>query len=211
MSRLISLRELEEGVVIKEVIKVLEAGLVVAIPTETYYGLAADPFNPQALKRLFALKRRPPEKPVLLLLGSLEQLDLLATSIPPWAEELISRFWPGPLTLVFQARKDLLPWLTGDTGKVALRLTSHPLARKIALAFGPVTGTSANLSGQPPARSAQEVAESLAPDLIVDAGPTEGGAPSTIVDVTVFPPKILRPGKVSREELKAALGEEDPQ
>lgn len=182
----------------------LKKGQIVAIPTETYYGLATNPFAPEALQRLFQLKGRPLKKPVPILIARQEQLWLLAREISPLHRIFMERFWPGPLTLIFFARPDLPSLVTGGTGKVAVRLTSHPLAQELAALFGPITGTSANLSGNPPAIEAKEILDSLPEvDLILDAGPCPGGAPSTILDLTVDPPEVLRPGKITQEEIQA--------
>ncbi len=190
--------------VIKAAVSVLKSGGVVALPTETYYGLAVDPFSESAVQRLFRLKKRPQEKPILLLLGSWEMLALVVAEIPLWAQRLMQRFWPGPLTLVFKARKDLPASLTAGTGTVAVRLSSHPLPTYLSQSFSkPITGTSANLSGAPPATSAIEVKRIFPEvDLILDGGETPGGAPSTIVSVTEFPPRLLRPGKIPWTEIQ---------
>jgi len=163
---------------------VLRQGGVVAFPTETYYGLAVDPFNPAALARLFALKQRPKGKAVLVLINDPAQLDLLVRQIPPPFPSLMARFWPGPLTLVFPARSDLSELLTGATGTVGVRISPHPAANRLLTAFGaPLTATSANLSGRAPATTAAQVAAwfGAAVDYVVDGGPTPGGKGSTLV------------------------------
>jgi len=184
---------------------------IVAIPTETFYGLAAYPFSEKALKRIFALKNRPPEKPLLLLIGELQMLGQVVKEIPPLAQRLVSKFWPGPLTLIFTAKKNLPLALTAGTGTVAVRLSPHPVPREISLSLGaPITGTSANLSGAPPARTALEVAQNLPDiDLILDAGPTPGEKASTILDVTGPSPRLIRKGIISWEEIKAYLETKD--
>ncbi|OAQ21035.1 L-threonylcarbamoyladenylate synthase [Thermosulfurimonas dismutans] len=186
-----------------EAVKILSSGGVVAFPTETFYGLAVDPFSESAVKRLYALKKREPGKPVILLIGDLEDLKQLVTEIPKIAQELAARFWPGPLTLVFRARPEVPPWITGGTETIAVRLSSHPVARKLPQLFGkPITGTSANPSGQPPARTAEEV-EGYFPriDLVLDGGPSPGERPSTLVSVVEGKPVLLRPGVIPWEEV----------
>ncbi len=208
MARLLRWQEKEET--IKEVLSALKEGLVVAIPTETFYGLAVDPKNEEALRRLFHLKRRPEEKPVLLLIGDLKDLEDLVSNVPPLAKRLMRRFWPGPLTLVLPSREGLPRFLTAGTGKIAVRLSPHPVVRCLTQRFGPLTGTSANPSGTPPARSASEVKRLLpGVDLIVDAGKTGGKRPSTILEVSGDTPRLLREGEISWTELERVLREED--
>jgi L-threonylcarbamoyladenylate synthase len=193
---------------LEEACRVLGEGGLVAFPTESFYGLAADPRQEEAVRRLFALKRRSPERPVLLLLPSKESAVEYAADIPPVAEQLTERFWPGGLTLVLEARDSVSPLLTAGTGTIGLRLSSHSLATALARRFGTaVTGTSANPSGRPPACTAAEAAAYLAcePVLILDGGPAPGGAGSTILDVTSDPPRILREGQIPREALAACL------
>lgn len=177
------LRQLTESALVRAC-DLLRAGGLVAFPTETYYGLAVDPFNQAALERLFFLKRREPGKPVLLIVADSGQLAGLAAEIPPPFPPLMARFWPGPLTLVFPGVPDLPALLTGGTGTIGARVSSHPAARRLVEAFGrPLTATSANLSGFPAAVTAAEVAAQLGPgvDLIIDGGKTPGGLGSTVV------------------------------
>jgi L-threonylcarbamoyladenylate synthase len=198
---------------LEEASRVLHAGGLVAFPTESFYGLAADPRRDDALRRLFALKRRSPDQPLLLLLPSRESAAEYAARVPAAAERLMDRFWPGGLTLVLEALPSVSPLLTAGTGTIGLRLSSHPLATALARRFGTaVTGTSANPSGRPPACSAREAAASLACEtvLILDGGPTPGGAGSTVLDVTADPSRVLREGQVSREALAACLSPEIP-
>lgn len=178
---------------------VIRDGGVVAFPTETYYGLAVDPFNRQALSRLFALKRRPPDKPVLTLVENREHLPLLARQVPDLYLPLMDAFWPGPLTLVFEALPTLPVILTGYTGTVGVRISSHPLARQLVAAAGqPLTATSANYSGQPPAVTPDEVVEQIGPDVdfVIDGGIAPGGKGSTIVGLADGHLTELRPGVI---------------
>ncbi|NPA49586.1 MAG: threonylcarbamoyl-AMP synthase, partial [Thermodesulfobacteria bacterium] len=210
MAKIISLAENQEEA-LRAALKALKEGKVVVIPTETFYGLAVDCQNEEALKRLFALKRRPEEKPVLLLVGDLAQLEEVVREITPLARKLIAAFWPGPLTLVLEARPGLSSFLTAGTGKVAVRLSSHPVPRRLALSFGrPITGTSANLSGKPPARSVAEVLAQLpGVDLVLDAGVLPARAPSTIVDASGEAPVLLREGEIPWAEILGATGDTD--
>lgn len=190
---------------LKRAKEVLLQGGLVACPTETFYGLAVDATNEEAIRRLFALKKRAAEHPILLLIPSVELISEYVIRIPPVAHHLIKEFWPGGLTLVFEASERISPLLTAGTGKIGLRLSNHPLATALAQAIGaPVTGTSANISGTPPCCSANEVLVSFREDidLIIDGGETTGGIGSTILDVTVDPPQILRNGMVQRRRLE---------
>ncbi len=183
---------------------ILLAGGVVAFSTETFYGLAVDVRNEAAIKRLFAIKNRPAGRPVLMLIAGVELLDHYVAAIPPTSLRLINEFWPGGLTLVFKAGPRVSPLLTGGTQKIGIRFSSHPVATALARAIGaPISGTSANKSDQPSCRNAQEVVDSCGKgiDLILDAGETPGKAASTVLDVTSSPPKILREGIISREQL----------
>ena len=165
---------------------VLRRGGLVGFPTETYYGLAADPFNPDAVAALFTVKQRPRHKPILTLIGGLEQLSLLVAEVPDAFVPLMERFWPGPLTLLFPAKAGLPPGLTAGGGTIGVRMSPHPAAVELISAFGgPVTATSANRSGRSAATTAEELRASLgdALDMIIDGGTTPGGPPSTIVGV----------------------------
>jgi L-threonylcarbamoyladenylate synthase len=187
---------------------ILVSGGVVAYPTESFYGLAVDPANTKAIRRLYLIKKRESESPILLIIASLKQLEGLVGSLPPIAQKLTDAFWPGGLTLVFEANPMVSPLLTAGKGKIGIRLSSHPVATSLARALGrPITGTSANTSGSPACRNAKEVLKSLggAVDLILDGGETPGGLGSTILDVTVDPPRVLREGMISREQLESFL------
>jgi L-threonylcarbamoyladenylate synthase len=189
---------------IRGVAEVILRGGVAAFPTETFYGLGADARNEEALGKIFQIKGREDNKPLLVLIADREWLPGLAGRIPPVAGRLMERFWPGPLTLVFEARPGLSALLTAGTGTVGVRLSPHPVAQGLVAAVGrPVTATSANLSGQPSASVASEVSRALGDrvDAILDGGPTAGGLGSTVVDVSGPSLKILRQGALSRAEL----------
>ncbi|WP_339133637.1 MAG: L-threonylcarbamoyladenylate synthase [Candidatus Electrothrix sp. GW3-4] len=169
---------------LSEAARLLRQGGLIAFPTETYYGLGVDPFNAEALQRLFAVKQRQPDKAVLLLVAGQEQVSQLAAEIPAVLQKLMNHFWPGPLTLVFPGQASLPFLLTGGTGTVGIRQSPHPLAACLLSAFDcPITATSANRSGAPPATTAAEIQKSFgsAIDLILDGGTTPGGAGSTLV------------------------------
>lgn len=186
--------------------RVIESGGIVALPTETYYGLGVDPCDPRAVERLASVKGRPDGKPILVLIGQRTQLPSLVREIPPLATVLMDLFWPGPLTILFPALPTLPPHLTGGTDTVGVRLTScEPLARLLE-AVGPLTGTSANRAGGPPARTASEVQDTLGDEieLILDGGRTPGGPPSTIVDGRKAV-GVIREGAIARQTLADVL------
>lgn len=165
-------------------VRVIHEGGVVAFPTETYYGLAVDPFNSAALARLFELKNRSFDKAVLVLVHDQGQLPQLVEQVPSVFRPLLDVFWPGPLTLVFPARPELSPLLTGGTGTIGVRVSSHAVAARLLSSLGtPVTATSANISGREPATNAAQVKAQFgsAVDFILDGGETPGGKGSTLV------------------------------
>ncbi len=187
---------------------VIRRGGVVAFPTETFYGLAVDPFNDQALDRLFRLKERSRDKPVLVLIDKIESLCRLVKETPDHYRSLIARFWPGPMTLVFAGLAQLPGLLTDSDGTVGVRLSSHPVARRLAKAVGGVvTGTSANPSGQPPAVTASQVKEMFPAgiDLIIDGGLVPGGSGSTIIGIEAGVLKLIRDGGIPFADIIAKI------
>ncbi|MBU0682627.1 MAG: threonylcarbamoyl-AMP synthase [Proteobacteria bacterium] len=188
---------------VQEAATIIKQGGVVAFPTETYYGLAVDPFNETALDKLFRLKKRPENKPLLTLIRGLDQLLTLAESVPPCFLPLI-KLWPAPLTLVFPASKALSGRLTAGTHTIGVRISPHPVAmRLVELCGQPITATSANLSGVLAANSAREVAVQFprGVDYILDGGMTPGGAGSTLVGCVDGRPVLLRSGILAPESL----------
>ena len=186
--------------------RVLGEGGVIALPTESFYGLGVAPFDEQALAKLRLVKGRSEGKPILVLIGDEAQLGPFVRSIPHAAHVLITAFWPGPLTIVFPAAVGLSDAVTAGTDSVGIRLSAwHPL-RDLLRRLGPVTGTSANREGIPPPTTAKEVQDSLgdALDLIIDAGPTPGGRPSTVIDVRGSI-RIIRDGAIERGAIVAQL------
>jgi L-threonylcarbamoyladenylate synthase len=183
-------------------------GKVVAFPTETFYGLAVDARDAEALQKIFRVKQREEDKPLLLLVADQTWLPGLVNNIPPRAGPLMEKFWPGPLTLVFEASAHLPPLLTANTGKIGLRISSHPVAQALVRVVGrAITATSANLSGQPSASEAREVFQSLGKKIeaILDGGKTPGGLGSTVVDVSGVSPRIIRQGAIPQVELAPFL------
>ncbi|MDE0467341.1 MAG: L-threonylcarbamoyladenylate synthase [Candidatus Poribacteria bacterium] len=186
-----------------EAVECLRSGGIIAIPTDTVYGLGADPFNASAVQKLYTFKGRPDGKPIPLILGSVEDIHSVAQNLPEFFFHLTDRFWPGGLTIVVES-KDLLPVLTAGGNTVGIRIPDNPLLLKILQAFGgPMAITSANLSGEPPATSVQEIGEELSSriDVIVDGGKTPGPVPSTVYDISVSPPIVRRQGVISEETL----------
>ena len=184
----------------------MHAGGIAAIPTETYYGLGVNPFDQAAIDRLIAIKGRSEDKPILVVIGEPAQLHGLVASVPPAAQALMDAFWPGPLTIVFPADTRLPENVTAGTGTIGVRLTScEPLA-DLLQQVGPLTGTSANRSGAPAVCTAAEVDQALGNDvtLILDAGATPGGSPSSIVSVCDGV-ELLREGAIDRIRIQRTL------
>ena len=193
-----------EPEIIAEAAAVIKRGGVVAFPTRCLYGLGADALNIEAVERVMKIKQRPEQNPILVLIDSKQQLASLVMHIPPAAEAIMETFWPGRVTLVFEARNSLPEQLTAQTGKIGVRLPGHPVAFSLVQHVkGCLTGTSANISGQPGCHRAKDLDPTVAGqlDLILDAGTLMGGVGSTVVDVTVDPPRILREGQVAANEI----------
>lgn len=189
----------------------IRAGELVVLPTDTVYGLAADAFDPAAVRRLLAAKGRGREMPPPVLVSSVATLDALAATVPPWAADLVAHHWPGPLTIIVREQTSL-QWDLGDTrGTVAVRMPHDPVALALLERTGPLAVSSANLTGRPAATDADQAAEMLADrvSVILDSGPTLDDRPSTIVDCTGPQPRVLRVGAVPVEELRTLLAASD--
>lgn len=188
----------------------LISGNVIAYPTETFYGIGARYDSEDALNRIYLLKDRPHDKAMPLIIGRRELLHSVAAEITPLSEKLMDAFWPGPLTLIFRARSDLSGMITADTGRVAIRIPGPSFALELArLLDFPITATSANISGMPPASDTETVIGYFdgALDAVMDLGKTEGGLPSTIVDMTGPAAVIAREGVIRKEEILSALAQ----
>jgi L-threonylcarbamoyladenylate synthase len=188
--------------------RVISRGGIAAVPTETFYGLCARYDDPAALERLYALKGRPRNRAMPLIIGDAGMVGLVAAAVTGPAQRLIRKFWPGPLTLLLDAREDLPQLITAGSGKVAVRVPGASFALDLARSTGiPLTATSANISGLPPAESAEEVLRHFGdgPDIVIDGGKTSGGMPSTIVEIKDGQVKIVRPGKITEEEVLRAV------
>lgn len=201
--RIVSFKPDTAKEVFEKSLEVLKGGGVIAYPTESFYALGVLATDEAAVQILCRIKNRPANKPLPVIVGDIETLKSMVKSVPLQAKTLIEKFWPGPLTIIFEAVSGLPALLTGGPERIAVRIPGESVALNLArIARLPVTATSANPSGSAPARSAQEVidyfGESI--DLVIDAGETPGGKPSTIVDVTVTPLKILRAGRIELQE-----------
>jgi L-threonylcarbamoyladenylate synthase len=199
-TRVVAVNPVEpEPSVMRAAAALVAAGGLVAFPTESFYGLGADALDPAAVARVFEVKGRPDDKPLLVLVDSIDMVAELAAAIPDGARALMARHWPGALTLVLRAAARVPSGLTGGTGTVGVRLPGHAVARGlVAAAARPVTAPSANPSAAPPPRTAAEVRGYFdgRVALILNGGATAGGAGSTVADCTVWPPRILRQGPV---------------
>jgi L-threonylcarbamoyladenylate synthase len=192
---------------LEKILSFLRAGGVIAFPTDTAYGLGADPFQEEAVQRIFEVKGRPETKPILLLVNSIAMAESIA-SLSERAVEVAERFWPGPLTMVVPARSTVPGIVTAGTGTIGIRWPDAAFARRLIDAFErPITATSANRTGMPSAVTVAEIREQFQDsiDLIVDGGtlPTRGG--STLLDLTEIPARLLREGPIPKAELSDVL------
>ncbi len=183
-------------------LQTLRRGGMVVFPTDTLYGLSCDPTNPAALNAIYAAKNRPTLKAIPVLIGETTQLQELVAALPPQAERLIQRYWPGPLTLVLPKNSALPTELTPYPG-LALRMPNHPFARALLQKTGPLAVTSANISERENPQDAGEVRAQLEGrvDLILDGGKLRGGMASTIIDCMGAEPKLLREGPIAFEDI----------
>ena len=192
---------------LEQILSFLREGGVIAFPTDTSYGLGADPFNDAAVRQIFAIKGRPETKPILLLVNSMEMAGRVA-AFSDRATALAERFWPGPLTMILPARESVPSVVTAGTGTVGVRWGNAPFAQRLIGAFDrPITATSANRAGMPSTIAVSEVREQLGDsiDMIIDGGtlPSRGG--STLLDLTAVPARLLREGPIAEAELSDVL------
>ena len=183
---------------IEEVAQVIRGKGVIIYPTETLYGLGANPLYPEAIKRIYAIKGRSVAKPIPFLIKDQQMLETLVEEISPLGRELMERYWPGPLTLIFRAKEGLPAPLQGRDGTIGLRISSHPIARQIVEAIdAPLTATSANPAGEEDITDCQRLAQLFGDqvDLIIDGGRVPGMG-STVVNLAVSPPAIVREGMI---------------
>lgn len=185
--------------------EIIAGGGIIAYPTETFYGLGADATNHEAIQKIFTVKGRDFKNPVSLIIANEDDIKPLVQDVPDTAKKLMDKFWPGALTIVFSASNNVSPLLTAGSGKIGLRISSHPTALGIVQKLKrPLTATSANQSGMPECALASEVARQIGDkiDAIVDGGKTKGDKASTLIDVTCNPPVILREGALPRETIE---------
>ncbi len=199
----------DDPAAIRKAGEVIKKGGLVAFPTETVYGLGADALNRSAAKKIYEAKGRPSDNPLIVHITNREDLEKIVDRIPPEADKVAEKFWPGPLTMIFQ-KSEIVPYeTTGGLDTIAVRMPRNEAARAlIDAAGGFIAAPSANTSGRPSPTTAQHVKEDLdgAIDMILDGGPVEIGVESTILDLTVEPPVILRPGAVTQEMLTEVIG-----
>lgn len=199
-----------EATAVAAAVQALRHGEVIAYLTDTLYGLGGDARSPAAIEKIFTLKGRATEKALPVIIGERNLAQGFVTEIPALAEKLIAQFWPGPLTLIFEAAASVLPELIGDSGKIAIRLPAAQLARELSKQLGaPIIATSANRSGEAALNSAGQIAEVFGKPLalILDSGLPIRQQPSTIIDVTVQPPQLVRAGAVPATEIRNCIGE----
>ena len=189
-------------------IAALRTGEVVVYPTETFYGIAADAFEPEALERIFEIKGRDTAKTIALIAQDAAAAFAIAREVPEIARRLAAAFWPGPLTIVMPARSGIPNALIGPDGGVGIRVSSHPIARTLAYGLGrPITATSANRSGEPPARTIAEARAALGDKIkvFVEGGTLAGDVPSTVVQCDRDGWRLLRAGAIGAAEIETAL------
>jgi L-threonylcarbamoyladenylate synthase len=191
---------------IPHALSILHRGGLIALPTDTVYGIAAHGLLGDAVEKIYVAKGRPNEKAIPLLLASADEIESVAREVPPMARRLMQRFWPGALTLVLK-KQPHLPLAVTSTDTVAVRVPNHPFVRELIRALqAPLAATSANKSGQSELLDAQAIMRELGDqlDLILDGGVCAGGVPSTVVDVTVEPLRVLRVGAIAESVIRAA-------
>jgi L-threonylcarbamoyladenylate synthase len=191
---------------ITRALEVLDAGGLIAFPTDTVYGIAAKAFDPVGIARLYEVKTRSANKAISVLLGDLEQLPLLTPGLPSSAQRLAERFWPGALTLVVTKHPDL-PDNLSPLPTVGVRIPDYEFTRTLLRAAGPLATTSANISGEASTLNGQQVLEQIEGrfELLLDGGEVPGGVPSTVVDCTQDPPRVLRSGPLANDSLFISL------
>lgn len=197
-------------IVLDEAAKVIASGGVIVYPTETLYGIGADALNASAVRKVFAAKKRRDDKPILVIIHSVEQLDQLVAEIPFAARTLMAKFWPGPLTIVFKAQPSLPRELTQGAGTIGARIPANAFCLELLRrCHCPLTSTSANISGESVHRAVSEIRTALNTgiDLFIDAGTLPESKPSTVVSVVASPIKLIREGVLSFDSLHAVLPE----
>ncbi len=181
-------------------------GEVVAFPTETVYGLGADVWNADAVARIFELKGRPPDNPLIVHVSSIEMVETVVSDISDDARRLMERFWPGPLAIIFPKRPEVLDIVTAGLPTVAVRMPDHPIPLRLISEAGPIAAPSANTSGRPSPTRAEHVRQDFGDDVpVIDGGSCQYGLESTVLDLSIMPYTILRPGRITQSELEQVL------
>ena len=195
--------------IIEETAYALKNGQIAAFPTETVYGLGACVFDERAVLKIYQAKGRMPEKPLSILIGKIEEMEQIAQNIPKNAYILAEKFWPGPLTIILEKKEQISDQVTAGKKTVGIRLPAHRIPLEIIKLAGPLACPSANLSNSREPTTAADVSEDLMNkiDILIDGGKTEFKIPSTIIDLTSEPPKILRKGGTDVTEIKKYIGE----
>jgi L-threonylcarbamoyladenylate synthase len=196
-----------EGV-FKKAREIFLAGGVIAFPTDTFYALGVDPFNREAVNRVFELKGREKSKPLILLISSKVQLETMVKEITPAHSALMQKFWPGPLTLLFEPGSVIPENVSAGSNRIGIRQPGNTLTRDLISAVGqPITAPSANRSGESPPITAKQVQQSFGDqvDLIIDGGTCQGGKPSTLIDAVEIPVRLVRAGALAFSAIEMAL------
>jgi len=192
---------------IKSYAELLKQGNLVVFPTETVYGLGASAWNPKAVQEIFATKGRPSDNPLIVHISSIDMVKQFTDQVPGRARTLMQKFWPGPLTLVFRKKPDVLDIVTAGLSTVALRMPDHPIALQLIQEAGPLVAPSANKSGRPSPTRAEHVISDYGSSLpLIDGGECDLGLESTVLDLSVNPPVILRPGYITPNQIEEACG-----
>lgn len=189
---------------------VIQKGGLVAFPTETVYGLGADALNTDAINKIFQAKGRPQDNPLIVHISNFEDLHILSSNIPHKAQHLAEKFWPGPLTMILKRSESVPSGVSAGMNTIAIRMPSNPIALAlIKYSNTPIAAPSANLSTRPSPTKAKHVVDDLKGkiDMIIDGGDVEIGVESTVIDLISDPPEILRPGKISKQEIENVIGE----
>ncbi len=188
-------------------IAIIQSGGVVAFPTETVYGLGADAWNPSAIQKVFEVKGRPSDNPLIVHISNVDQVHDFSSEIPESARVLMEAFWPGPLSLVLNKKPEVLDAVTAGLDTVAIRMPDHPIALEFISQTGPLVAPSANRSGRPSPTKASHVKEDFGENFpVIDGAATRVGLESTVIDLSSDKPAILRPGSISKKELEDVLG-----
>ena len=209
-TRIFRIEGRNSGKIITKAARIIKQGGTVAFPTETVYGLGADALNPDAVRKIFKAKGRPLDNPLIVHIADIEQLDVIASDVPGSARNLMDAFWPGPLTMIFK-REDIVPdVITCGLDTVAIRMPDNPIALELIREAGtPIAAPSANISGRPSPTTAEHVISDLSGriDAVIDGGAVRVGVESTVLDMTPDIPVLLRPGRVSIDQIREYVGE----